>query len=376
MRILFIATSRIPTERAMGTAIMKQCEAFAELGHDVTLIIPKRENAISSDPWSYHGVTACFRIVRLPCIDASQGGRLGHLLRHVTFLLSLCVHLTRYPRTTVLYSREPEILGCIPTRKKKIVELHHLYGLRRVGRFFLSQMAGIITITRALEEDIHSLFRGLQVPTHVSPSGVSLDAFQQTESPHEARIRLGLPPEGTYAFYIGEFDTWKGVQVFLRAHETLIENGITPVVIGGSPEEVATLSREYSDVRFLGRRPQQELPHNQQAADVLVIPNSGQYDISRRYTSPLKVFTAMASGIPIVASRTTAIEEILDDECAYLVTPDDPATLASGIREALAQRDDAERRARMALVRVGRYDWHVRGEEITQFLGETVTFSS
>jgi glycosyltransferase involved in cell wall biosynthesis len=368
MQILFIATSRIPTERAMGTAIMKQCEAFTKEGINVTLVVPNRKSKIQENPFSFHGVEKLFEIKRLWCIEILHFGRLGYFLRQITFLFSLFLFQRKYPRSVILYSREPEILGFVPTRKKKVAELHHLYGLKTFGSFILNQISHFITITHALKDDIIHRYGIPERAVHVAPSGVSLAEYVHTETKSEARKRLGLPEDTLAAFYIGEFDIWKGISVFLESSSALHTWGITPVVIGGSSDEVASYEKQYPQVRFLGRRPQSELPHNQQAADVLVIPNSGKYPISARHTSPLKVFAGMTSGVPIVASDITSIREILSNEAAFFVPPDDPKALSDMIHTVLLDGEGAVRRATCARLLVLQYDWSTRAKGIISFL--------
>lgn len=89
----------------------------------------------------------------------------------------------------------------------------------------------------------------------------------------------------------------------------------------------AALQR-FPHVSFLGERPYKELPINQRAADVLVIPNTARTAISARFTSPLKAFAHMASDVPIVASDVPSIREALSETNAFFFAPDDARSLA------------------------------------------------
>ncbi len=81
-------------------------------------------------------------IVRLWCLELPIRGSIAYLLRQVTFLLSLSVYLLFQPKEQVLYGREPEVLGFVLSGKRKVIELHHLHGLRLFGRFLLARMEG------------------------------------------------------------------------------------------------------------------------------------------------------------------------------------------------------------------------------------------
>jgi glycosyltransferase involved in cell wall biosynthesis len=60
--------------------------------------------------------------------------------------------------------------------------------------------------------------------------------------------------------------------------------------------------------------------------------------------TPFKVYTYLASGRPLLATRILSHTQVLDDGNAWLVdaTPD---ALAAGIRDVLAHPDEAARRA-------------------------------
>ena len=67
----------------------------------------------------------------------------------------------------------------------------------------------------------------------------------------------------------------------------------------------------------------------------------------------LPVLEAMACGTPVVTSAGGATEELADG-AAVLVDPLDPGSIAGGIEQAVARRDELVRRG---LERAGRYSW-------------------
>jgi putative flippase GtrA len=193
----------------------------------------------------------------------------------------------------------------------------------------------------------------------VAHDGVDLEAFAHPETKIDARTRLGLPLDAKIALYIGRLDGWKGVDTLYAAAELLPE-GMIVAIIGGEERDLSNLRLRYSRVRFIGPRPYRELADNQAAADVLVLPNTAKNRTSAEYTSPLKLFTYMASGRPIVASDLSSIREVLDDESAYFAHADDPKDFARAIQEAFHD----EKRALRAREAVHAYTWHARAEHI------------
>ncbi|KKR77731.1 MAG: group 1 glycosyl transferase [Parcubacteria group bacterium GW2011_GWE2_40_8] len=85
MKILYIANARLPTEKAHGIQIMKTCEAFADLGHSVSLIVPRRFNFIKDDPFEYYRVKRNFKIIKLPTIDLVKFSKIGFWIESIVF---------------------------------------------------------------------------------------------------------------------------------------------------------------------------------------------------------------------------------------------------------------------------------------------------
>ncbi|HZM52971.1 MAG TPA: glycosyltransferase, partial [Vicinamibacteria bacterium] len=90
--------------------------------------------------------------------------------------------------------------------------------------------------------------------------------------------------------------------------------------------------------RFAGKRPPAELPAFLALAGVVASPRR------KGVNTPFKVYTYLASGRPLLATRIFSHTQILDETSAWLVdaTPD---AIAAGIRAVLAQPDEAARRA-------------------------------
>ena len=59
-RMIYIGNIRLPTEKAHGLQIMQNCEAFADVGADVSLWVTNRINtavlAGIRDVWAHYGV--------------------------------------------------------------------------------------------------------------------------------------------------------------------------------------------------------------------------------------------------------------------------------------------------------------------------------
>ena len=108
--------------------------------------------------------------------------------------------------------------------------------------------------------------------------------------------------------------------------------------------------------RFAGKRPPSELGRFVALADLLVSPRvQGE-------NTPFKVYTFLASGRPLLATRIPTHTQLLDDELAWLVEPT-PHALAEGVARALAEPDASAERARAGRALVEREYSQARFEE-------------
>jgi glycosyltransferase involved in cell wall biosynthesis len=162
---------------------------------------------------------------------------------------------------------------------------------------------------------------------------------------------------------------WKGVQTLARA-ASLLPPAVTTLFVGGDEKDAAAFRQQHADdrIRVIGHRPYHEVPLYLAAADVLVLPNSGQSAMSRHYTSPLKLFEYMASGRPIVASDLPSFREILDEQAAVLVPSDDANALANRINAVLEDACLATRLGDRARELAQAYAWTARANRIVGFL--------
>ena len=359
----YLANIRLPTEKAHGVQIMKMCEAFARMGADIRLVASARRSVITGDPFHYYGMTKPFPLSRVWSIDAVSWGKWGFRLQSLTFALAALGHIRK---NALLYGRDEMVLWVIGLfRKNPVVWESHTGAWNFFARVLAKRAKGIVVISQGLK-DFYVRHGVAEDKIIVAHDGVDLTSFAHTESQEEARARLGLPQDKKVAMYIGRLDGWKGVETLLEASAFLPED-IQVVIIGGEEEQIERLQRLHPHVIFLGYHPYAQIADNEAAADVLVLPNTARDLTSARFTSPLKLFTYMASGKPIVASDLPSLREVISDESAFFVEADNPESLAKGIQEAIAS-SDASRRAERAKELVTQYSWGKRAERIIHFL--------
>ncbi len=369
MKLFYIANTRIPNERAHGIQIMEMCAAFADQGVDTELVVPQRQNHIHDDPFEYHDTRRVFSIHTIPCIDLVRFGRVGYLTTLVVFVAGLFGYLL-FKKDSVFYSRDEFIVLAFHMLGKKIIWEGHT-GQKNLGaRLVVRLRIPTVVITDALKELYLSMGADAS-RIFTAPDGADIGRFNIAITREQARKELGLPLDKKIALYKGHLYEWKGAHTLARAAQYLREEGVVCAFIGGTDEDVVLFRQEFGgqeNILILGNQPRQKTPIYQKAADLLVIPNSAKDDVSKLYTSPMKLFGYMASGVPIVSSDLPSLREILNDSLAHFFTPDDPKSLADVIRKALGEYEEAKKKGATALVLAESYSWQKRAQNILDFI--------
>jgi glycosyltransferase involved in cell wall biosynthesis len=177
------------------------------------------------------------------------------------------------------------------------------------------------------------------------PPLVDPKAVPSPEAVAALRRELSLGP-WPVVLYSGNFEPYQGVELLLDA--LALVPHVQLLLMGGSPDEVARMKTEArargvgERTVFSGQRPPSELPAFLGLADVVASPRA------KGQNTPFKVFTYLASGRPLVATRIPTHTQLVDDATAFLVEPTAEG-LAGGIRAALDRPDDAAGRARKGL---------------------------
>jgi glycosyltransferase involved in cell wall biosynthesis len=153
------------------------------------------------------------------------------------------------------------------------------------------------------------------------------------------RLELG---DGPVLLYTGTLENYQGLDVLLHSvqHMCTLFPSAHFVIVGGKAEQVEALQLLAEElgvadcVRLVGQRPLEEMPYYMALADVLLSPRS------KGTHTPLKLYTYLRSGIPILATDILSHTQILTPEVALLVQPT-PEALAAGAVKLLSDRNYA-----------------------------------
>jgi len=219
-------------------------------------------------------------------------------------------------------------------RKKAVVSTHAVYGWlynMRPGSFF----AGIIKcifngFDRVLTLSKQS--RSELIKIGINPEKVAVyrywvnqDLFKPLDK-NSSKKELGY--EGKFVvLFVGRFIKIKGIDLLLQTAKEINED-IYFYFIGEGPLEkrIRDASCHISNVFFIGRIDNEDLPLYYNGSDILCVPSQYEEGFGR------VILEAQACGTPVIASNKGGIPEAIGENMGILVDPS-PDSLKKAIKE-------------------------------------------
>ena len=382
MKLIYTTTARIPTEKAHGLGTMKLCEALASQELEVELICPWRFNKIKIDPFDYYRIERNFKIKKLPHLDPIPLDKfLGPIAARIGALefsfVSFCYVLIKglFKSNIVFFSRNHFPLFFLSFLSPNVFyDVHDFPRFKSVlyrfyYQIFFKRLKGVVVTNSWKKKEFKKVFGFGDEKIFVFPNGVDINKFDIKDSKKDCREKLGLPFDKKIVLYTGHLYKWKGVDTLAQSSQFLPEN-VEVYFIGGTEKDIKEF-KVYSSkfrVNVVGHRFHSEIPFWLKAADVLVLPNTAKEDVSKYWTSPIKMFEYMASKRPIVASDLPSIREILNENNSVLVQADNPEALAQEIKKVLENSDLSDRISNQAFLDVQNYTWQKRAKNIIEVI--------
>jgi len=387
VKIVAISSSQVPSDSANSIQVMKVCQAFAQLGHEPTLLVPANSpsaighpplvvsevepSAISHQPLEAHyGLATSFPIEWLP--------------RSRRLFPWIAVRRARALSADLLYAWPVQsatlgLLAGMPV----MLEMHD-FPAGSFGplwyRLFL-RLPGkkrLLPITHALRRELECRYRPALPDGQVviAPDGVDLERYEHLPDPEPARRQLGLPP-GLTAVCTGHLYAGRGADLFLSLAASFPK--INFLWVGGRPQDVdnwrsRAAAARLQNVTYTGFLPNERIPLYQAAADILLMPYERTVSTSSGgntagICSPMKMFEYMAAGRAILTSDLPVLREVLNEDNAVFCAPGDAGAWEKSL--SLLSADSKRRQAlgQRARADVERYSWLARARRSLENFG-------
>lgn len=280
------------------------------------------------------GALSAFRKLRRAGFDPD----VLHANSHLSALPALLIG--KLARKPVVYAEHWSIF--LPAHPAELSPM-----MRRLARNVLSRVDLVLPVSEAMRRALAALAPSarFRVVSNVVDERVFHSGSHEAHGGPARLLTVGL---------LGENEA-KGVDYLLQAVARLrCRRNVHLDVVGDGPllSKYKRLAAELElddIVQFHGFRPKPEIAELMRAADLFVLA-------SRFENNPCVVMEALASGLPIVATRVGGIPELVTADNGILAEPSDPDSIAEKIEDALARLDTFDREAisRDALARFGR----------------------
>ena len=372
MRLAYLSNAKIPSREANSIHVMKMCQAFAQLGHEVTLLAPDLRSGVEDgvgDPYVFYGVEPCFKLHKLPWrklkgrgwLYGLEAGRLASGL-DIDAAFGRCLHACAVAaRLDVPTVWDAHMLTFLQRRHER-----WLFQWMIAAPSFRMMMTNCDSLRRAILADFPELANRI-VAAHngadILPGGVG-------------PADLGAKDDRPHIGYVGHLYEGKGFELIreLAACAPWAEFH----VVGGERETVAAIRSDAtlpSNICLHGFVPPSETQRLILAFDVLLAPYQAQVKIAgggetAAWMSPLKLFAYMAAGKPILCSDLPVLREIIQDGRNGLLLPaNDAQAWAEALRLLTRNPEERERLGTNAHADfLERHTWQQRARRAVQCL--------
>jgi glycosyltransferase involved in cell wall biosynthesis len=210
--------------------------------------------------------------------------------------------------------------------------------------------------------------------------GFDASSFGNLERTGEMRKRLGIPPDATLVAAVGRLIEVKGLHVLAQAaDQALTSRPSAHIAIAGygplqqQIEQIIARSATKDRIHLAGTLDRREVA--QLLADSDLFVNPGVLDARGRAEGlGITTLEALASGLPVVASRVGGIPEtIVDGVTALLVPPGDASALARAVGELLDDEPSRKRMGETGRKHVQqRFAWPALADQVADVYGEVL----
>ena len=232
-----------------------------------------------------------------------------------------------------------------------------LIKLSAVMQYLLADQ--IIAVSEGIGERLRNNLLVNNSKVAVVPNGADLEIFQPI-SKHTSRKDLGIEQDEYVVVFTGSFQKYQGVEIIIDAARLLkIDNFSVKIFLVGEGVEVNYLKNKVKNLRltnsieFPGWCSPEITARFLGASDICLAPytRDALLDSSKKDTlgalmkgSPLKIYTYLAAGRPVIASHFSEAGLFIEKyQAGIAIEPDNPSALAREINRLLADPSKMER---------------------------------
>jgi len=371
MRILIINSEYPPIGGGAGNASANIASRFAQMGHEIAVITSRFGKLPHLE--KHQNLT----LYRIPSLRRKQDR--SNPFEQLVFLFSASLWtlgmVPRFkPNATLAFFGVPS--GAISWLLKKILGIPYIISLRGGDvpgfrpydfqrhhkilapflRIIWKDASAVVANSKGLRQLANVFDSRFEIP--IIPNGVDLQEYA-------TEMRIWSPPR---LLSVGRLVHQKGLDLAIRALAQLKDLEWEWCIVGDGPQinVLKSLANELGiqdRVSFPGWLSHAELVECYKGSNLFLFP-------SRHEGMPNAVLEAMASGLPILASRIAGNEElVIDGETGILFPSEDVEALSVALRQLLTDSSQRQKMGNAARQRVeALYSWESTAQQYTLLL--------
>lgn len=332
LRVAMISNNYFPFVSGVSVSVERLRQGLSELKHQVQLLVPRYREAWQDDE----------TILRVPTVMAFGekrefrltnpfSARFRHCLQrfkpdiihvhHPFWLGSMGLWMGRRLRVPVVYTYHTRLehyahFVPLPGALFRNLISHALI------KHFSNRCQGVIVPTYSAEEYLRMI--GVKTPTLIQPTGIDAARFADTDRDalEELRHQLSIDPADTVLVSVSRISQEKNIGFMLEALAELKSQGgqsLRLLLIGDGPDRqtiqqhIEALALQ-EQVTLVGAVPPEEMARYYHLGDIFVFASTSE-------TQGMVVLEAMAAGLPVVAVRSSGIDDVVRDGFNGFKTP-------------------------------------------------------
>jgi glycosyltransferase involved in cell wall biosynthesis len=357
LKILIIAPQPFYTERGTPMNVRLICQVLGEAGHEVDLLVFPTGQDITLENVNIIRVPNLFSVRHIPagpsvkklafdfiitlfacCLLVTRKYDVIHGIEEGGFL---AVMLGKLSGTASIFDMD----SCISDQLAYsgfLTNRLFLKGISSVEKWSCRNSSAVISVCQALSDKARSLAPHAKIVQIEDIPLPDLDISDNSQI--DSLLNNYDLADSLRVVYTGNLQSYQGIDLLLDAWKRLrsYENDRAQksklVVVGGPNDKIdhyrtTAVKKGIDDsICWVGQRPASEMGAWMGMSDALVSPRSDGDN------TPLKIYSYMSSGRPIVATRRFTHTQVLDDSMAFLADPE-PTAIAEAILDALTNID-------------------------------------
>ena len=360
VRILVLAPQPFYQPRGTPIAVRLLVKTLSEAGHEVDLLTYHEGESVPLAGAELHRIASVpfvedispgFSLKKVAC-DVAMALKATRMIRRENYDVIHAVEEASFiARGLQWLSRTPYVFDMDSSMPQQIANEYPAVQpvrplMEALEAWAIRGSAATVVVCRALEERVRE----------AAPKKPVLrleDVSMLDDADVEEDLRQDFSVEGPMVMYVGNLESYQGIDLLIDAFQLVCERNETAnlTIIGGSETHIEQYRAQTADhgisdrVHFAGPRPLEDLGAYLRQADILVSPRI------RGTNTPMKIYSYLDSGRPVVATRKRTHTQVLDEEIAMLAEPT-PHAMAEALQRLLRNEELRDRLAANARQRV------------------------